>query len=262
MRLTKPRADPHPAPPRRARPHPPTAARKIRDALTPAPLTPPPPYETKRVGSGLGGLEDIGGGSGNDRLTANDADARHVEVRQLLSHPLRRQLVGGLRLFAAAVCARWLTSSPARPSSGAKCATRWPSAALTVALATGGSAVPLPPASAGSPWAARRSLDKSTTNSRRRGLMRQPTPGSSAALTDSPRPKSPRLRPNRGGGSVTPAARLALPPRRSRGDQSPWDCRHRALSASCRELAPLRDEPGQLRERRRSPSTARASPHP
>ena len=54
--------------------------------------------ETSRIRGGR--ARGSGGGAGNHRVAADDADARHVEVRQLLSDPLRRKLVGGLRLFA------------------------------------------------------------------------------------------------------------------------------------------------------------------
>src|SRR5436190_8831809 len=58
------------------------------------------PHRPWTATSRLRGLEDLDGGSGDRRLAAYDADARDVEVRELLRDPLSGELVGRLRLLA------------------------------------------------------------------------------------------------------------------------------------------------------------------
>src|SRR5437868_1141416 len=52
--------------------------------------------------SGVRGLQHLGDRAADHDLAAEDAQALHVEVAELLGHPLGRELVGGLGLLSLA----------------------------------------------------------------------------------------------------------------------------------------------------------------
>jgi hypothetical protein len=84
MRLTKRRADPHPAPPRHARPHQPLKTPDQHRRTNPCALTTPPPYEAK--GAVAGSLP-----TSRDHEHRNERGLRAGSARE---HPVARQANG------------------------------------------------------------------------------------------------------------------------------------------------------------------------